>query len=196
MAGLALTKGGGVVTGYAEIDAALAALEPKVQRKIASGALRAGSNRIAGAALERIKQNPSIDKGALLSSVKVRYGKRSRVRISADVIVKAPHANLVEYGTKRMPPEPFLRPAGYGQADLIERMLIEDISDAIKHPAWNFKKESAAFVTHSRRQAKKVITQQKRAKKKAAEARVKARNAERKARAKERAALKKKGSAK
>jgi HK97 gp10 family phage protein len=169
--GIALSKGS-VVTGYQEIDAALAALEPKIQRKVVRGALRAGANRILGAALENIRTNPSIDEGKLLGALKVRALPRSRTSIGMAVYTKgAAHANIVEYGSKRMPAEPFLRPAGYNQKALIERMLIEDIQDAVANPSWKFKKEASAFAAYSRRQARKIATKKKRAKQKAAKKR-------------------------
>lgn len=165
-------KKGVIVTGDREIDAAFAQLEPKIQRKVARGAMRAGANRIAADALDRIRTSPSIEKGDLIRAIKTRAMSRSRSRIGAVILTKgAAHANIVEYGAKHMPAEPFLRPAGYGNKEYIHSMLIADIQDSIANPAWQFKKQAAMAVTAARREARKVITTRKRAKRKAAKKR-------------------------
>lgn len=156
-----------LIKGWKEVNAALAQLETKVQRKVVRGALRAGAQRILGAAIENIIQNPSIDTGKLSSSLRVRSARAGRGKVGMVILTKgASHANLVEYGTERMSAEPFLRPAGYGQRDLIEKMLIDDITAAIKNPAWKFQKEVASYVTHIKRRARKVATKNRRAKRK------------------------------
>lgn len=166
-----------IVTGWKEIDAAFAKLEVKVQGKALRSALRAGAQRVQAAAIQNIVQNPSIDTGKLASSLKVKAAKRSRTKVGMDIITKgAAHANLVEYGTKRMPAEPFLRPAGYDNKEYIGRMLVEDIASAAKDPAWTFKKAASTSVTTSRRAARKIVTQNKRRKKAAAKLRSKGRS--------------------
>lgn len=165
-----------IVTGWKELDAAFAKLEVKVQGKALRSALRAGAQRIQAAAVQNIVANPSIDTGVLAASMKVRATPRSRVRVGMEIVTKgAAHANLVEYGTKHMPAEPFLRPAGYDNQEYIAAMLINDIAAAAKDPAWTFKKEATQSVTTARRQARKIVTKNKRAKRKAAKARGRAR---------------------
>lgn len=163
-----------IVTGWKALDAAFAGLEPKVQGKALRSALRAGALRIQSAAIQNIVANPSIDEGKLARSMKVRAKPRSRVRVGFDILTKgAAHANIVEYGAKHMPAEPFLRPAGYDNKEAIRAMLLKDIAEAAKNPAWEFQKFAAGQVTTARRAAAKIAGKQKRAKRKAKKARLK-----------------------
>lgn len=161
-----------IVTGWKELDAAFAGIEVKVQGKALRGALRAGALRIQSAAIQNIVASPSIDSGTLAKSMKVRAKPRSRVRVGFDILTKgAAHANLVEYGTKRMPAEPFLRPAGYDNKEYIRAMLLDDIQEAVKNPAWNVTKFAAGQVTTARRTAAKVARKKAKVKQKKAKAR-------------------------
>lgn len=165
-----------IVTGWKELDAAFAQLPVKIQGKALRGALRAGAQRIQAKAIENIVASPSIDTGKLASGLKVRSARRSRWRVGMEIITKgAAHANLVEYGTKRMPAEPFLRPAGYDNKEYIAAMLIDDIAAAAKSPTWDFKKAAAGGVTTARRAARKIVTKNKRAKRAAAKKRTRTR---------------------
>lgn len=163
-----------IVTGWKELDAAFAKLETKVQGKALRSALRAGANRVQASAIRNIVNNPSIDEGKLAKCMKVRAMPRSRVRVGMEIITKgAAHANIVEYGAKHMPAEPFLRPAGYDNKEYIGAMLVKDIQEAAKDPVWQFKKESAGSVTTARREAMKIARKNAKAKKKAAKKRAK-----------------------
>lgn len=163
-----------IVTGWKELDAAFAQLEVKIQGKALRGALRAGAQRIQAAAVQNLVNSPSVDTGKLATGLKVRSTPRSRVRVGMEIITQgAAHANLVEYGTKRMPAEPFLRPAGYDNKEYIAAMLLDDIAAAAKSPTWDFKKLAAGGVTAARRKARKIATKNKRAKAKKVRARFK-----------------------
>lgn len=136
-----------IVTGWKEIDMALAKLETKLQGKVLRGALRAGAQRVQAAAIQNIISSPSIDEGKLARCMKVRAMPRSRVRVGMEVITKgAAHANIVEYGAKHMPAEPFLRPAGYKNREYIGAMLVKDVNEAAQSPAWKFIKTAARYI--------------------------------------------------
>lgn len=161
-----------IVTGWKELDKAFGGLEVKIQGKVLRGAMRAGAQRIQAAAVAYIVSNPSIDEGDLAKSLKVRAAKRSRRSIGMQVVTKgAAHANLVEYGTKNMPPEPFLRRAGYDNKAAIQKMLLDDVAEAARSPVWTFKKTAAMSVTQARRAAANVVRKNIREKKKAAKRR-------------------------
>lgn len=167
-----------IVTGWKELDRAFSKLEVKVQGKALRSALRAGAQRIQSAAIANIVASPSIDTGQLAKSMKVRSAKRSRTRVGMEILTKgAAHANLVEYGTKRMPAEPFLRPAGYDNKEAIGQMLLGDIQEAAKSPTWTFKKTASTGVTAARRTAAKIARGNARVKRKAVKARLKRRAA-------------------
>jgi HK97 gp10 family phage protein len=157
-----------IVTGWKEIDAAFANLEPKLQGKALRGALRRGAQRIQASAIQNIVASPSVLTGKLASKFSVRAMPRSKVRVGMEIVSKgAAHANIVEYGAKHMPAEPFLRPAGYDNKEYIEAMLLDDIQAAAADPAWKFKKSVAGDVTKARKSARKLISSRKRIKKRA-----------------------------
>ena len=157
-----------IVTGWKEIDAAFANLEPKLQGKALRGALRRGAQRIQASAIQNIVASPSVLTGKLASKFSVRAMPRSKVRVGMEIVSKgAAHANIVEYGAKHMPAEPFLRPAGYDNKEYIEAMLLDDIQAAAADPAWKFKKSVAGDVTKARKSARKLISSRKRSKKRA-----------------------------
>lgn len=86
------------IAGGRELDAMLRALPVKIERNILRAALRAGAAEFRTAA----KANVPVDSGALRRSIKVTTGsKNGRVTARLKVGgVLAPHAFLVEYGTK------------------------------------------------------------------------------------------------
>jgi len=86
------------IRGGRELGQFLQGLPVKVEKNILRAALRAGVNEFKA----EIKQNVPVDSGALRSSVKVSV-KSKRGTVYAQVKVggkKAPHAHLVEFGTK------------------------------------------------------------------------------------------------
>ena len=119
------------VIGAKEIEALLKSLPEKVAEKVTTAALRAGAAVIARQARTNIKSNPSIDSGLLLKSVTSRAKKRSKKgskvvsvgirRVKEQVKRKgrkgtsaaspSRYAHFVEFGTKNMKAEPFMRTA-------------------------------------------------------------------------------------
>jgi len=103
-----------VFTGLAEVDAKLAKLPGKTQTSILRKAMRKTAKQIQGDA----KKNAPKDEGELRRSLKVRAGKRSRRRVSVNVLTDPKayeanrvHAFLIERGTRHMAAQPFLLPA-------------------------------------------------------------------------------------
>lgn len=146
------------VTGWKEIDAALAKVPANVQRRVIANTLKTGTKRIAAIAKENVQSSPSVATQKLLNGIGVKAGKRSQTMVQSLVCTKgAPHANLVEYGTKRMPAEPFLRPAGYGNKELIRSMMLDDIAEAIKKTTtrWKFEKKATAAAKRAERRTKR-----------------------------------------
>lgn len=86
------------IVGGRELDAMLQSLPVKVERNILRAALRAG----AAVFREEAKAKAPVDSGALRRSIKVSTNsKKGRVTAKLKVGGKlAPHAHLVEYGTK------------------------------------------------------------------------------------------------
>lgn len=87
-----------VIKGGKELDAMLASLAPKIEKNILRAALRSG----AVVFRQEAKSKAPVDSGALRKSIKVSVGtKKGRITAKLKVGGKlAPHAMLVEYGTK------------------------------------------------------------------------------------------------
>lgn len=79
------------------LSGATAALEERMAEALASAVARAA---------EAARANAPVDTGALRGSIDFS-ARGLTARLHAD----APYAALVEYGSRRMPPRPFLRPA-------------------------------------------------------------------------------------
>lgn len=86
------------ISGGRELDAFLQTLTVKLEKNIMRSALRAGANEFK----DQVKANVPVKSGKLRSSVRVTTGTKRNV-VFAYVKVggkKAPHANLVEFGTR------------------------------------------------------------------------------------------------
>lgn len=86
------------IAGGRELDAFLQQLPVKVERNILRAALRAGANEFK----EGAKQGVPVDEGDLKASIRVTTSARrgtvyARLRVGGK---RAPHAHLVEFGTK------------------------------------------------------------------------------------------------
>lgn len=74
------------LTGLAQLDAKLASLEPKLQKKLARKSLRSIAKKVVAAA-KSIVQAEAYNTGALYKNFKVRALKRSRNRIGTSMFV-------------------------------------------------------------------------------------------------------------
>jgi len=116
------------VLGLKELGARMEKLSAKASRSIATGATGAAAGIIKKAAVRNIERSPSIQTRSLLGSVIVKKVPKSKTALTSEHVVtvrgkgkpankkgqkidRAPHANLVEFGTVNMPAEPFLKPA-------------------------------------------------------------------------------------
>jgi HK97 gp10 family phage protein len=120
------------VLGLRELGEAMSKLQTEVAQSIARSMTNAAAQVVKKAAVANIQRNPSIDTGSLKESVIVKKLPRSQSQLTSEHIVTvrrgrgkiikrgknkgqrqttAPHAGFVEFGTVKMPAEPFLRPA-------------------------------------------------------------------------------------
>jgi len=115
------------VEGLRQLGVALKNLDQKVARRASRGATAAAAAVIKKAAKGNIRKSPSIETGSLLKSVIAKRLGKGETNLTSEHIVtvrgrgkkkkdgtlqeSAPHAHLVEFGTVKMPAEPFLRPA-------------------------------------------------------------------------------------
>jgi HK97 gp10 family phage protein len=86
------------IAGGRELDAFLQTLAPKLEQNIMRSALRAGGKVFEA----EVKANIPVIDGDLLASVRISTkAKKGRVTVSLKIGgKKAPHAHLVEFGTK------------------------------------------------------------------------------------------------
>lgn len=131
-----------VVTGFKEIDAKLQKLEYRVQRKLTRQSLRKAAKEII---LPEARARAPHDTGKLESEIRVRAAKRSRSgfgyvvgfdpkRINRE---EAIYFNAQEFGFKtkgggRVEGQRYLRAAGYGNEQRVERLVIDDLREVIR----------------------------------------------------------------
>lgn len=127
---------GAYVDGDKELMQQLAGLEGKIGRKIAQGALRRAAKKVI---LPEAKAMVPVDTGQLEGSLKVKALARSR-RVFGVAVVAGEgffkgeefYGGFVEFGTKHMEADPFLRPAGYANREKVLRLVVQDVKDQIK----------------------------------------------------------------
>ena len=102
------------VHGLNELSKALKRLPGRVQKNVATGAIRAGASSIAKEAKKNLK--PHKRTGEIEKSIAVvRRKSNDKNRIVFSVVPRSSKggwkAHFLEFGTSKMPPIPFLRPA-------------------------------------------------------------------------------------
>ena len=104
------------ISGFARKLAALPRrMEDAMARAVDEAAVRAA---------EAARSLAPVDSGELKRGITVRkYGKTEGAAVSA-----APHSAMVEYGTSRMPPQPFMLPA----AQAVRREFVESARAAAR----------------------------------------------------------------
>ncbi len=80
---------------------------------------------------DEAKQRVPVRTGLLKSAIKARIGKRRGKFVagafSAVDFKKAPHAYLVEYGTRHSQAKPYFRPAWDTKKDQVKKQIEEDL---------------------------------------------------------------------
>lgn len=111
-----------IVTGIDAIDRRLKLLPDRIKKKVLRQAMRTGIKIVA----EEMRAQAPVDSGLMKEQIKVRAARRSRTRIEIDAKISG-HPGLyktsattnktvfypaiVEYGTRKQPPNPFGRRA-------------------------------------------------------------------------------------
>ena len=135
-----------VITGDKQLARTFAALGPQMANKFARQALRRAAKIAKERAQENLRSSPSIVSGDLLKGLKVRAMKRSRVRIGVTVMTTSAEKNKsgfggfqLEFGTKHVKAEPFLRPSVYDHQSEIRSGFVDDVNEVIAEAAKNAK---------------------------------------------------------
>lgn len=130
------------ISGLEAIQRKFEALPKKVQRKV----MREGVTQAAKIVRAQARADVPVATGDLRKSIKVRGlqaakgaaflnktkgGSRS-VKIGKTVVAEAPHAHLVEKGTKRMRAQPFLLPALQANEQRTVDLVGDSVRNAVK----------------------------------------------------------------
>lgn len=141
------------VDGLQQLGENMRTLKRELALKISRATTNAGAQVIKKGAKDRISVNSSknmtsVDTGSLLDAVVVKRAsagetapltslhvvavrRRGSLRKTKTKQAKAPHAGLVEFGTRNMPAEPYMRPAfDEGKADALNAM-VNKLSDGL-----------------------------------------------------------------
>lgn len=85
---------------------------------------------------DEAKQRVPVKSGKLKSAIKARIGKRRGKFVagafSAVDFKKAPHAYLVEYGTRHSRAKPYFRPAWDTKKDQVKKQIEDDLRDLLE----------------------------------------------------------------
>ncbi|OJW26900.1 MAG: hypothetical protein BGO49_21505 [Planctomycetales bacterium 71-10] len=131
--------GGVVVTGVEEIDRRMKTLVPRLQKKVIRQSMRKAMKIVAAATRARVP----VDTGLLKASIKVRATKfKRRGRLGVEVRAGEGdfkgdtfYGGMVEYGTKRMPPRPFMAPAYDETKEQAKGVAMDEILAGIEREA-------------------------------------------------------------
>lgn len=126
------------IDGVKEIQAKLAALEPKVGRRIVRTALRKAAKPI----LTMARALVPVDSGDLKRSIKIRNLKKRR-RSYAIAVGTGPgwfqgdeyYGGIVEFGADNVAAQPFLRPAFDANSDAAQKILKTEILQQVEKAA-------------------------------------------------------------
>lgn len=72
---------------------------------------------------------PASDTGRLVNSLETRYDTEA---LSGTVVTTVDYGPMLEYGTEKMEPRPFLRPALASKQDVVLRYVEEEIAKELK----------------------------------------------------------------
>ena len=100
-------------------------LTKKMQNKIIKNAQKSALKPLAAA----IKANAPVESGEIKASIKTKVGPRRKNAIITIVDISTPednpHAGYLEFGTRLLPAEPFIRPVAKSMKEqIIEAMAI------------------------------------------------------------------------
>lgn len=141
------------IDGLKDLDAALAQL-PKATGK---NVLRRTGVLALAPVVAAAKRNVPVDDGDLRDSLRVttKLSKRQQ-RINAKAVAEGkssvqlyagaaalPHAHLVEFGTEKMPPQPFMRPAWDAEKDQVLKLIRDELGNEIDKAAARVARKAA-----------------------------------------------------
>lgn len=146
---MATNKAGGEwfsvsLKGFEETRKLMELLPDKIQRNAMKQAMAAGARKI----LQEARRRVPVRTGELKKSLEVKFVKAASQGTFGKIVYKVQakrpqgsHANLVELGTTRAQPHPFLRPAFDVAKDQALAAIMEKLSKAILKEATKGKRK-------------------------------------------------------
>ena len=123
------------IKGLKEIIDKLNTLPPKLENKVVRSAVRKGTNKLRDSARDKV----AVDTENLKKSI-VTMGYRESGKIAFKVAVrrrkaksaKSPYyAHFVEFGTSKMPAQPYMRPALDESEEEVLQTTVDDIKKGL-----------------------------------------------------------------
>jgi HK97 gp10 family phage protein len=141
--------------GAQELERALLALPDRVAKKHTFAALRTAARMVQTAARQNVINNGSVDTGGLVAAIKISDRKKSRKgpavvavgvenraytakrkgKSEPEKINPKNYAHLVEFGTEKMPAQPFMRSAFDGESGAALNGMLDKLAKAIETEA-------------------------------------------------------------
>lgn len=78
-------------------------------------------------------ETPAVQSGELVNSLERKTTRSSRGRATAVVTTANDHAALLEYGSSRMAPRPFMRPGLDRNAEKIGDLAVDVVAEVVKN---------------------------------------------------------------
>lgn len=133
-----MASGGRIgLQGGKEVLRRMRLLTREAQTKVARRSSNAGAQVIKKLAVANVIASPSVDEGDLRDNIIVKRVPESDLTSEHIVTVRtkraggAPHAALVEFGTVKMPAEPFMRPAFEGGKQEAANAMVNEAARGI-----------------------------------------------------------------
>ena len=119
--------------GFGDFARDLEKLEVKVRTKVIKSAQKDALRPLAA----DIKREAPKESGELRAGIKVKAGPRRKGLIITQVTIATPpdnpHAGRVEFGTRRTPARPFIRPKAKAMRASIVEAMAGHLEEALKH---------------------------------------------------------------
>ena len=125
---------------FNQLESILSQLPDKVEKKVANAAVSAGARVIRKEAEQFAPYNESRTTGVHLRDAIIV--KRDKNKVASYTVgtqyrgkKAAPHAHLLEFGTVKMSPQPFLRPAFDTKGDQAKAKMLNSLATGIHREA-------------------------------------------------------------
>lgn len=150
------------IRGMADLSANMKSLSKDVQTKIAHRSTVSGARPVRAEAKANVKRNHSIDTGSLLAAIIMKRLAKKETKLTSETIVTvrgrarkatkgkknksrgvaavAPYGRFIEFGTVKMSPRPFLKPAFESKKTEAVAKMRETLDRGIAEATAKFKK--------------------------------------------------------